>query len=480
MKRNLVQYLAILLIIVLANHVNAQSSEKSLLPSDEEIKKVLIDRIDVQYKSVGIIVGILTPQGRHFISYGQIHPGDPRTLDSNTVFEIGSVTKVFTALLLSDMVIKGEVALADPLDKYLPQGVKGPDFNGHPITLVDLATQTSGLPFWPPDVPLTAEGVDIMREYTVERLNKFLSTYKLTREPGTKWEYSNLGFGLLGRALAQRAGKDYEQLVFDRITKPLGMKSTSISITPQMKEKLNVGHNAELKMAPEWNLPLIPGAGSLRSTANDLLTFIAAFMNYSNTSHMPAMDAMFDVKRSGPGFQQALGWWNISVGQDDEGFIFHGGQTLGFASSLGYDPKTHVGVVVLSNSAIDDGGLAWHILRPAFPVATTDAVKIREQKMQKEVKVDPKISDLYVGHYQPAIGDTISIEFKDSTLIYKSGIVPQGLRLHAENDHEFFVLETDLQVTFKTDNKGNAISLVVHFAGNDYPAKRIESETTAK
>lgn len=475
MKRNLMQNLVILIITVFANLVNGQTPDKFKLPSDEEIKKILIDRVDVQQKSVGIIVGIITPQGRHYISYGQINPGDSRPLDSNTVFEIGSVTKIFTALLLSDMVKKGEVALTDSLGKYLPTGLKGPNFNGHPITLVDLATQTSGLPFWTPGVPISEESVGIMQKYTVQQLNQFLSSYKLTREPGTQWEYSNLGFGLLGRALAQRASKDFESLIYKRITKPLGLKSTAITITPQMKEKLNVGHDAQLKVAPEWDLPLFPGAGSLRSTANDLLTFLAAFMGYTNTSLSPAMSAMFETKRPGPGFQQALGWWVLSLSQEDKGFIIHGGQTLGYASSLAYDPKLQVGVVVLSNAANDNGDLACHILRPSFPV-TTSAI----EKVQKEVVIDSKILDLYVGTFQPSVGDTFSIERKDDFLIFKSKTAPMGLRLHAENDHKFFVKETDLQFTFEADSLHRLTNTIVSFLGKDYPAKRISPEPVKK
>src|SRR5208283_4407870 len=122
---------------------------------------------------------------------------DKRALDGDTVFEIGSITKVFTALLLADMAQRGEVALTDPVSKYLPKGVKMPGRNGHAIMLQDLATHTSGLP----RLPSNMKPKDFMNpyaDYTPELLYQFLSSYELPRDPGSKWEYSNLGAGLLG------------------------------------------------------------------------------------------------------------------------------------------------------------------------------------------------------------------------------------------------------------------------------------------
>jgi D-alanyl-D-alanine-carboxypeptidase/D-alanyl-D-alanine-endopeptidase len=114
------------------------------LPSDGDIRRILAERVDAQGKGVGIIVGLIEPGGRRVISYGQLNEGDPRPLQGDTVFEIGSMTKVFTALLLADMVQRREVALGDPIAKYLSVGTKLPERNGQPITLLDVVTHTSG------------------------------------------------------------------------------------------------------------------------------------------------------------------------------------------------------------------------------------------------------------------------------------------------------------------------------------------------
>ena len=162
------------------------------------------------------MVGVIEPQGRRVVAYGSLNQGDPRPLNGDTIFEIGSVTKVFTSLLLADMVQRGEVALADPVAKYLPADVKVPERGGRVITLVDLSTHTSGLPRMPSNFH-PKDPANPYADYTVEQLYQFLSSYQLTRDIGSQFEYSNLGGGLLGQALARRAGMDYEALVRSRI-----------------------------------------------------------------------------------------------------------------------------------------------------------------------------------------------------------------------------------------------------------------------
>jgi CubicO group peptidase (beta-lactamase class C family) len=468
-------------LLLLAGGAHGQTpAAASALPSDAELRAILADRIDVQHKSVGMVVGITTPAGRRIVSYGHFNPGDERPLDGDTVFEIGSVTKVFTALVLADMVERGELKLDDPVAKYLPAGVKLPERQGHAITLVDLATQTSGLPFFPSDIPLSdpKEAQRIVAQYTIAQSYQFLSRFELTRDIGTKWEYSNLGFALLGQALAQRAGTDYEALVRARITRPLGMQSTTIAVSPAMQARLAPGHDAKLQPASEIMMPAFLAAGCLRSSANDILTFLDAFLGRKDSPLAPAMKAMLQTRRPGPGFQQALGWWIISMDSADEGFVFHGGETPGYSSSVAYDPKTKTGVVVLSNGAENDGGLGWHLMRPSFPLATSAAQKAIEDKTKKEMALDPKLLGSYAGRYRvasgPTKGDIVAIERTGDFLALKSASTPpQGLRLHAENDHLFFITEADLQIDFRRDG-ARATSIVIHFAGSETPATRVD------
>ena len=188
MNRNRFIHSFVLLAALLS--VSSAGAQTSPVPSDAEIRKILVDRIDVQKQSVGIVVGVIEPAGRRIVSYGSLAKNDPRPLNGDTVFEIGSITKVFTSLLLADAVERGEVALTDPVAKFLPAKVKMPERGGRAITLQDLATHTSGLPRLPTNFA-PKDPANPYADYSFENLYTFLSGYQLTRDigaavPGTR------------------------------------------------------------------------------------------------------------------------------------------------------------------------------------------------------------------------------------------------------------------------------------------------------
>ena len=287
----------------------AAAALRAQAPTDAAIRAILADRIDKLHQNVGIAAGIVDANGRRFVCYGNFSVKDLRPVGNDTVFEIGSTTKVFTSTILADMVQRGEVSLDDPVAKYLPAEVKMPQRGGKQITLVDLATHTSGLPRMPSNFAPKDPG-NPYADYTVANLFEFLSSYELTRDIGSQFEYSNMGAGLLGQALARRAGTDYEGLVRARITGPLKMENTRIALSPEMKSRLAVGHNEARQPAANWDLPTFAGAGALRSDARDMLTFIAAHLGYVESPLGPAMAAMTKVRRAGGGPQTdiALAW----------------------------------------------------------------------------------------------------------------------------------------------------------------------------
>lgn len=299
-------------------------------------------------------MGIIGLGGQRVIEYGRLEKGDPRPLNEDTIFEIGSATKAFTSLLLADMVQRDEVTLNDPVVEYLPPKVESPERKGRSITLVDLATHTSGLPRIPTNMT-PKDASNPYADYSIEQLHQFLSRYQLTRDIGSQYEYSNLGGGLLGYVLARRAGMSYEALVRSRICDPLGMKSTSITLTPELKARLAIGHNRSMKTVSNWDLPTLAGAGALRSTTNDLLIFLAASLGYTESPLAPAMAEMLEGRRPTPqpGLEIALGW-HISTAKGRE-IIWHNGGTGGYRSFIGFDPKTGVGVSALSNASTSEG-----------------------------------------------------------------------------------------------------------------------------
>jgi serine-type D-Ala-D-Ala carboxypeptidase/endopeptidase len=456
--------------VILTSTLAAQSVAASAVPSDEEIRKILVERIDNFHQGVGIVVGIIDANGRRIVSYGSLNRGDPRPLNGDTIFEIGSVTKVFTSLLLADMVQRGQVALADPVAKYLPSEVRVPERGGRSITLVDLSTHTSGLPRMPSNF-FPKDPANPYADYTVEDLYHFLSSYELQRDIGSQFEYSNLGGGLLGIALARCAGMSYEALVQARITGPLGMRSTGITLTPEAKARLAVGHNDKLKPVPNWDIPALAGAGALRSSANDLLTFLGANLGLVQSSLASAMASMLSVRRptSTPRLGEiGLAWFMVKPSNDE--IVWHNGGTGGYRSFIGYDKKAGVGIVVLSNTftagGVDDIGM--HLLDSTVPLMTAPME-------HHEAVIDPKVFDNYVGRYQLAPNFILTVTREGDKLLAQATGQPKA-EIFPESEQEFFYKVVDAQITFQTDGKGRTTGLTLHQNGANLAAQRIEGQ----
>lgn len=341
----------------------------SRMATESEIRSLLAERIDVQHQSDAIVVGIITRHGQRVIGFGKFDGDrDPRVPDGETVFEIGSITKVFTSLLLSEMVLDGEVKLNDPVSKYLPPSVTMPTRNGKQITLLDLSMHTSGLPRMPSNFQVR-DPSNPYADYGTQQMYEFLAQYKLTRDPGSKYDYSNLGAALLGQVLALRAGTDYATLLRTRITGPLGMNHTTVRLTPAVKTNLAPGHTYKLDKVGNWDFPAFAGAGGIRSTANDLLIFLAANLGFLDSPLQPAMKKQLSVhKKVSPGMEIAMGWHIIN---SPEPMAWHNGGTPGYHSCIAFSHHRKVGVVVLSNSTNSIDDLLQKILNyaPVGPVA---------------------------------------------------------------------------------------------------------------
>lgn len=303
---------------------------------------------------VGIVVGVIDESGQKIFAYGS--SGDAnRKLDGDAVFEIGSMTKVFTSLLLADMSRRGEVSMTDPLSRYLPSSVKIPQFTEREITLLDLATHTSGLPEFPSNLKPKDES-NPLADYTVADLYDFLSKYKLQRNIGTEYEYSSLGMGLLGHALALKAKTSYEDLVIKRICQPLGLQNTRITLNAGMRSRLVKGFDETGKPTSNWDLPTLAGAGALRSTAGDMLKFLAANLDPLGTDLAAILEnaqiARHRAKSQKSAMFVALGWHVLNY--KGEEIVWHDGGTGGYTSVICFNRKHRVGLVALSNSAEAD------------------------------------------------------------------------------------------------------------------------------
>lgn len=327
--------------------------------------------------NAGMVVGILDQRGSKVFSAGKLDNGTDREVNGDTIFEIGSVTKVFTALLALDMDRRGEMKLDDPVAKYLPERVKVPTYEGKEITVRNLAAQDSGLPWNPDDLdsilnrdpkkPSLKEFKDACDAYTAEDLFASLARHKLTNAPGTRFQYSNVGMSLLGHAMAFKAGESYESLVVNRIARLLKMDSTRITLTPEQKARLARGHWADGKPSENVRFQVMASAGALLSTANDLLKFLSANLGFTQTELGPLMEQMQMVRHTGaPKFgNTAMPWVDGEVYHPPgSGFLTHGGGGFGYVAFVGFDKSNRRGVVVLSNQmSVNPVGVGTAILQ---------------------------------------------------------------------------------------------------------------------
>jgi D-alanyl-D-alanine-carboxypeptidase/D-alanyl-D-alanine-endopeptidase len=327
------------------------------------IHAYLQQRVEAEKINIGIVVGLVDEKGSTIVGCGKLDNGTDQEVNGDTVFEIGSVTKTFTGLLLQNMVDHGEMKLDDPVAKYLPNSIKMPTRNGKEITLLQLATHTSGLPREPdncePDHydPRYVDAPDA--DYTVEKLYAFLSGYRLARDPGAQYEYSNPGMTLVGQAAALKAGTNYEGLVVDRICRPLQMNSTRITLTPELKTRFAIGHSHSGYVLPSCDFGAFAPVSAMKSTANDMLKYLAANLGLTPSTLMPAMKKAHAVHflNAMPATDIGLAW---VISRDPQGtkIVWHNGATYGHLAFAGFDKARRRGVVLLSNSRVSNEILA--------------------------------------------------------------------------------------------------------------------------
>lgn len=384
-------------------------------------------------------------------SYGRATDGGSAP-DADTVYEIGSVTKVFTAIALAVAVARGEVTLDTPVAALLPEGAIVPGFEGEAITLAHLATHTSALPEWPPDFA-PAVPSDPSADYDAAHLRASLAVTTLTARPGSvSPAYSSFGLGLLGHALAARAGTDYEAMVVERICAPLGMRDTRIVPDDALRARLARGHDEEGRPVEPWTWARggVEGAGALRSTPRDMARFVLANLRPDGelaTALRLAQTPRVPLRNGGA---VGLGW-----GIADTGVLEHEGQTHGFHSWVGVDPARGVGVVVLSNTAggpiaeLGRNVIALLADRPFEPVV-----------LPTTIALDPARLAELAGEYELAPGAVCRVTLEgDALRIVLPGQVPH--RLYPSAPDELHLRIGDVRVRFERDEDGTVRALAI-------------------
>jgi D-alanyl-D-alanine-carboxypeptidase/D-alanyl-D-alanine-endopeptidase len=384
--------------------------------------------------------------------------------DATTLFEIGSVTKVFTGLCLADAVVRHQLSLADPLAKLLPADLGVPTYGNTPIRLEDLATQSSGLPRMPDNFH-PAKPDDPYADYGAAALASFLKGYALPRPPGEHYEYSNLGFGTLGFALAHHDGTTFEQMVALRVTRPLGLDSTVVTLTPAQRPRLTPGHRADGSLTANWHSDALAGAGALLSDATDLARLIQYNLGVKQGPLTAALELARTPRRAAQAGQHIGLAWHV---RDSDGTVWHNGGTGGYSTLVAFDPKNRTGIVLLSSQfaketdALGFGLLEWLDGR-AF---TTPAPP-------KTVPLEAAVLEKLVGTYElkPLVYFKVA-RGKGGLTLQLTGQDP--LRIFPSASTEFFLRDVEARVTFVLDDQGAPKALVLHQGGRDQTAGRIK------
>jgi len=431
-------------LLVLNLMANISCADSALLP--ERVAKTAQERIDAgTYQT--LVFGVVADGKSEVIAFGKL--SDLKPPDGDTVYEIGSITKTFTATLLADAVLSGRFTLDTPIADLLPE-LKIPERNGKKITLGEIGTQYSGLPRMPSNFASKDPGNPYM-DYDAEKLKDFLAGYQLLRDPGAAFEYSNLAFGLLGYALAQSAHTSYGALVNEKIFQPLGMSMSGTQFTEAMRAHLASGHDETGAPVQNWDFGVLAGAGAIRSTVNDMLRYLRANLGVDHTPLADEMKYAQQPRRDmSPNMRIGLAWITT-----DKGLTWHNGGTAGYRSFLGFNADGHKGVVILTNTSTEVDDLGFATLLDSIPLAPA----------QKAIVVPVSELEEYLGEYKWADQVIVKV-FLTGNQLFTQATGEQAFPIFPSAKNEFFANVGLIRITFTRDDKGAVIGMVVHQNGN--------------
>lgn len=429
-------------------------STAQLIP--EEITTNIRERVNYKY-TPGMVLIFFNKGQTELFQFGNTDYIQKNKVDENTVFEIGSLTKTFTTLLLALSVEKGLLLPDDPVQRYLPKTVKIPTRNGKEITFRHLATHSSALPRLPDNLDLTSS--DPYADYDEKKLFEFLNSYQLKREPGKEYEYSNLGMGLLGHTLAMANKKSYPELLNEWIFKPLQMNHSQTGTTFQ-DEAVNIAlpHLDEQPVAM-WNFKVISGAGAIKSSAKDLLHYLKAQMGYEQSPLSKAMRFTQEVQKEvDKSTTVALGWHLTE--KNGRKITWHNGGTGGSSSFMGFDPLNQKGVVILSNSTHQIDDLGWNMLCGEML-----------QKLKKTVSLTKEVLQKYVAVYDFGQGFKISVFLNNEQLMAQAK-GQEDYPIYADKENRFFFKVVEAELEFVRNEKGIIDKMILYQNGTASLAKR--------
>jgi CubicO group peptidase (beta-lactamase class C family) len=439
-----------------SNRINKPVQKVSLLPA--RIIDEVQQRVDAKWYP-SLVVAFVDGANSEIATFGKLD--NSAAPDGRTVYEIGSITKTFTAALLADAIGSGRMTRDTAVATLLP-AFRIPTRNGKYITVVDLATQTSGLPYMPDNLT-PVDSSNPFADYDGAKLKSFLAAYTLKRDPGDAYEYSNLGFGLLGFSLTQP--QSFGDLVRARILEPLGMKMTDVGLNDAMMAHLARGHDRRNQQVKNWKFDALAGCGAIDSTAGDMLSYLKANMNGEGEALSRAFRLAQQPER-GVNSTERIGLaWMTRVAKPDD-VIWHNGTTFGYASFIGFTANRKRGIVILTNisESVDDLGFA----------ALSDA----PLRSYKAIPLSADALSAYAGVYRVAGGGLVKVFVRDDQ-IYAQALGEDGIPLFAQSSDKFFTRIEGFQLIFRRNEKGQVSTLVLRQKDDRIAAKLSGNEAAA-
>ncbi len=451
----------------------SQGSAATESASQSRLDSIVRERVEVSKKSVGMVAFNADENGLIISTHGAQGIGKgAAAISADTLFEVGSVTKTFTALLLADMVLKGEVALTDPAEKFLPDGVRLRDKAGAQITLTDLATHRSGSPRLP-DGYTPPDPADPYAAYTERDLLGYLRARSAdgrgsaaSAARNEAYAYSNLGYTVLGYVLSRAGGKPFRELMQSRVLTPLALRSTYFVVPESETARFSDGHDAEGKTVAHWNFGIADAAGALRMSVRDFARYGQAASGLIATPLAPAFKlamqfhAVTDDKNN-----IGLAWHPARIQSATRAVWTHDGATYGFSSSLWVDPESKKASGAIGNAFAPVTDIARHLLDPLQPLLNFTQTQAVAQAVAATTVAQ------YAGIYTLAPGVDLTIRAQGSEL-FAQATGQSEFEIFAKSETQFFARVTPLEIYFFEIESGKAQRLEVLQGGRTTVARR--------
>lgn len=437
--------------------------------SSEEIKNdnlsneviTSINRRISEEVTPSMAIAIIKKNGIQYFNFGKTEKNGS-DVDENTIYEIGSISKVFTAVLLAQQVLDGDLTLNDNINDYLPADVKVPVMGKNEITFGNLTDHTSGLPRMP-DNFTPANQNNPYADYTVNQMYEFISNYKPLRSVGDEYEYSNLGQGLLGHILAMNKNTTYEQLMIQTIAQTLEMNDTKIEFNQRMRDNLALGHSGN-QIVENWDIPTLAGAGAIRSSTSNMAKFISANLGYLNSPLLPAMELTHKVRHKKAGKMSIAMGWHIMKGKEGDVY-WHNGGTGGYRTFVGFVKETGTGVVILTNSNRGADDIGFYLLDSGSELAEV-------KSKNKAVELPEATLEKYVGVYEINPDFKLTI-IKEGLQLFGQATGQEKFEMFPKDDSTFFLTIVEAEISFHV-NESVVESLILLQGGQEIMGKKVE------